>query len=282
MRIKMINKKDILTLLISIIVPYIIILIIVLPYSNGVHGDVIVNPRSYNVFNSDSDFSFPLPDDEGDFNGNFSIKEGIGWVIVNGKIRGHGSLTINNAKFSYKKQLDDEGGRYAGKLSIDGSKGEMEEGISIYLFCLIGSFIGFLIWCSNIIIKHFINKIKNTTYYYLSILIVIILMFDLYVIFRNSVCIGAFLFILPFIILFYLSLKRKRFKPRIVLIWGLIFLIIFLYFIINIASYSDGRMNPYNVAWWKYYGSFFGLFVTSFLIGIGYIPTKQYENTKDS
>lgn len=136
---------DILTLLVAIIVPYFIIFCLVIPYSTGIHGDVVFDPNNYS---EEPGGTFILPEKSGKYSGNITINKCIGWVFVDGKVRVSGSLTLKDAEFSYYKDFSEGGYRssYAGELSIDGSDGYMEEGISIYLIGLIGSFFGFLIW----------------------------------------------------------------------------------------------------------------------------------------
>lgn len=156
MKIKL-TKYELTSLILMIIIPFFLIVIALLPYSDGVHG------TTYSYGGNDYEFDGEITDDNRHFKGDLFIDENTGWVFCNGKVRFSGELNIKNADLDYTVRDRDHFGSMFDtnyqEITLDGTEGEMEEGIPFYFLGLIGSMIGFLIWCSWYISK---NK-KNET-----------------------------------------------------------------------------------------------------------------------
>lgn len=164
------NKKEIKALVILIIIPFFIINGILLPFSQGIHGTTHSEGGNDYLFDGEIEGDTPSPINEsglggvydvrvnytGHFTGDVYIGDNTGWVICNGKVRYSGELHIRNAKFDYYI-VDEKGFGCLGpyndfqKIELNGDRGEMEEGFSVYLLGLLGSAFGFIIWISMFI-----------------------------------------------------------------------------------------------------------------------------------
>jgi hypothetical protein len=193
-----------------ILIPFFLIVIALLPYSDGVHG------TTYSYGNNDYEFNGEITDDNGHFKGDIYIDENTGWVFCNGKVRFFGKLHIKNADIDYSIDEEDYDGSMftfnSQEVTLDGTEGEMEEGFPFYFLGFFGSAIGFIVWLSWIISK---KGAKYDLYaaYFSSIFGLLSITIILYI----YICLIGLIITIPIFILMrksyekYSSLQKSRF-----------------------------------------------------------------------
>lgn len=229
------EKKYLLTLT---IIPYAIILLILAPLSSGIYGTVYSDTGSSNNFYG------------GDYTGYGHFEEGdayingsTGWVICQGNIRYSGNIKIKDADLHFVIEDNEEGlalfsDTYK-EIKLYGDGGEMEGGIPIYIFSLIGSLIGFTLWLSWYFAKK--NKSNLVT---ISSLGLIFLTITFSILFWCYICIGAIIILLPIFLLIYSQYRKYKrnfnsFFPVFCLYFSiLIFIISLLTFIIPVHLFN--------------------------------------------
>ncbi len=120
------------------------ITIFLLPLSFGVHG------TAYAQSGTDYSFDGALPHGNRDFTGDIYIADSTGWIFCNGKVRFWGPLNIRDADVDYS--IDEEwyyGSMFTHdhlEITLDGDKGQMQEGVPFFLLGLFGTAFGVTAW----------------------------------------------------------------------------------------------------------------------------------------
>jgi hypothetical protein len=266
------------------IIPFFIIVIILYPISNGVHG---VN---YAESHNEVTLTGELRDDDGDidenitsetngyykgyFKGNLQIDDGTGWVFCNGKVRYSGELHINNAELNVLIHSKSEGHSDYQETAIDGNKGEMKEGIPFYFFGLWGSLIGLVIWYSWIIVK-------NTSRFDKPIIEFSLVFGFLSVSFLayTRLCFISFLILIPLAV--YLNGKFKQYKyndfQKFLKLSIMLSIFILIFSVFSILYPAQIILLEYNESIPKgsLYTGFIGLISSAVILGFVYAK-KQY------
>lgn len=166
------NKREIQALVLLIIIPFFIINGILFPFSQGVHGKTHSGGGNEFVFDGETEGDAPSPINTSDLGGVYEVSaiytghykgdvyigDNTGWVICNGKVRYSGEIHIRNADLDYHI-VDKKGFNMLGpyddfqRIELNGNRGEMEEGVPIYLLGFLGSAYGFILWLSIFISK---------------------------------------------------------------------------------------------------------------------------------
>jgi len=161
------SGKETITLILSITIPFLIIIGILFPFSSGIHGKTHSEGGNEYLFEGEIEGDTPSPINEsnpgfpydvrvnytGHFTGDAFIGDNTGWVFCNGKVRYSGELHVRNAEFDYHI-VDEQGFGTLGphinfqKIELNGDRGEMEEGFPYYLLGFLGSAFGFILWIS--------------------------------------------------------------------------------------------------------------------------------------
>jgi hypothetical protein len=161
------KRNETVSLVLLLIIPYILITGILVPFSSGIHGTTHSDGGNDYAFDGIIEGDHPSPINEtspgypndvymyhtGHFTGDVYISDNTGWVICDGKVRYSGDLHIRNSELEYHIVDEREFGclgpsKNYQKIELDGDRGEMEEGFSIYLLGLLGSAFGFILWIS--------------------------------------------------------------------------------------------------------------------------------------
>lgn len=141
------NRNIIWSLLIAVILPFIIIMVLVLPLSIGLHGTTHSEFGNEYSFRGSEDYFTEYS--TGHYRGDVFIENNTGWIFCNGKVRFSGEVHLTDADFDYVlRQKSQFVGIYYDYQEIDmnGDKCTMEEGFPSVLLGLIGSAFGLIGW----------------------------------------------------------------------------------------------------------------------------------------
>jgi hypothetical protein len=148
LRIKL-RKKELRSLLLSLFIPFIAVVLAVLPFAFGLHG------TTHSFYSNPS--SFGEESGTGHFSGDLFIGENTGWVLCNGKVRFSGQLHVYDANFDYEASMERHSGSFFDfdyqEIRMDGDRGNMLEGVPFFLLGFLGSFVGYVFWLAYSLTK---------------------------------------------------------------------------------------------------------------------------------
>jgi len=160
-----IQEEPFVLLVIFIAVPFLLVNALVYPLSQGVHGTVHSDYGNDVRFDGTIDgipYNGTDPPTSGHFKGDLYIGENTGWVICNGEVRFSGTLVIRDAELDYNirsnRSVTAPGNTVRMEkdykhIALDGTDGEMEDGVPIWFLGFIGSAAGAAAWAAWFIFR---------------------------------------------------------------------------------------------------------------------------------
>jgi hypothetical protein len=157
-------KNRYVSLFLLAVLPFFIIMLLLSPFITGIHGTTYSNAGNEYLFDGETEGETPIQFDtgashaqdnvtyEGKFKGDLFINNNTGWVFCNGKVRYSGKLHIKDAEMTYKirEELSAEcfNSHDFQIITLNGEKGDMEEGFPAIILGLFGTLLGIMIWTS--------------------------------------------------------------------------------------------------------------------------------------
>ncbi len=284
-----ITIKDMVELFLLTFIPFILIILLLQPYTFGVHGEMTSRCDETIIFDGNNTYTLPSErhgsNRVGNFDGDvkFDGRWGFhGWVICNGKISPGGQVTIKNTNFSYEYISENwqggGGGDSYSYIKFDGDKGDMENGVPYYYFGFIGLFFGLVFWVMRMDLKQKEIRSRFVFYSFLSIWPFIYLL-------AMSFWMCSFVIPLVFLIsiIFLIGMKKRilykhisNYKQSIFImgIFLLIFSLIVFIYPIQTSNFTDNGRAPAN----HIYFGLIGIFMSIYPINIGMIPSKRIKD----
>ncbi|MCK5560941.1 MAG: hypothetical protein KAJ51_10125, partial [Thermoplasmata archaeon] len=223
--LKYLNAYEKKSLILLVLGSYLMLAIPLGIISFGVEGEIHSYEGNYNNLVEDGD-----SEGYGRFRGDAYFDDNTGWVVCSGKIRFFGDLKIENADFHYYAEDVYESGAFIGtdyqRIKLSGTDGEMEGGISVFIFSLIGSAIGFLIWFG-----WYSSKKSKRHSILISYSALMITFTTTTILIWFHICFGVFLIFIPIYIVILLSASKYRrnlssFFPEVCVGFGVLFFFI--------------------------------------------------------
>jgi len=226
-----------------IVVPYLIVLLLLLSQSNGVHGTLIA------PYNTASDLVDNYPNHTVS-DKTIVLEEGSGWLFCNGNVQRLGPYKIENANLSYSYVGDRNiHGMDNSVIVLDGEKGNLVTGMPVAIFSLIIVPFGIIAWLiQNLMGKGSFQGLQLPWWGTLTAILITQLVFFQQGL--DSICFTIAFFIFAIIILWYLvKMKREYIKPisdklklpLLYLLVGILLLIINIYY-----SILRGPIAPFT------------------------------------
>lgn len=191
-------------LLIATILPFVLIVLLTLPLSFGLHGTTHSESGNYHNLGGYYDTGY----EAGHYSGYVDIGDNTGWVFCNGKVRFFGELHIYDADFDYVIQQEWHSGSWFDfdyqEIEMNGERGNMVEGIPFFFLGFFGTAFGLVAWVvwnisrkrpdDGVIIAGIASVFGMISTFYLSF---------------NRMCFIALIFIIPVAFLFLSFLRHS-------------------------------------------------------------------------